>query len=549
MNTKLKLLSFFLVVVLVFTGATVFSACNDSGYDADNFIEDVNSEKIVKEKITLRIFVPRSQQHLQDWNKMRLFKELEAETNIAVEFLYGDTSSYANQKSSAWTSRNKPDAFFLWNTVMEQTTEASLGTIRPLDELIELYAPNYKALMEADPQIEKEARLLDGKMYSTVTINTVPRDWTFKQYINVKWIYQALVNEQLSLSDLGLTTLPDYDDEEERKLLLPSDTEQFYKVLKAFKAMGKTPLSSIGYSSTLRRFLTSAFGYVTSGITLDENDRVIFVQNTENYREYLKYANKLFSEGLLDNTIFANQSESAFYDKADNLGCFDASSAYSIVGAARDDDYMALPPLTSPVNSQKVWTDFDNKYDATTLMIPTSTPYYREVMRWIDRLYSEKYRKMQAFGKEGEDWQWDNEEKTSFTFNVPDGQSIEQFRGTITPGVGLGQVTYWDGDFVLKENNPVTQKINKETKTYLPYLKVAFPKVKFTSKESESLALLTTGLNTTTSDFEKLAVTGDKSGDVTSDDVWNSFQSSLNKSRLSEYIEIYKAAYERYKAA
>lgn len=531
-----------LAATLVFT----LSACNKTKYDPDNFIDDVSSEKIVKEKVTLNFFVPRSQQHLQDWNQMRLFKELEEETNIHINFMYGDVSSYENQKSSAWTSRNKPDAFFLWNKVTDQITESSLGTIRPIDDLIDEYAPNYKALMDSDAEIAKAATLLDGKMYSTVTINTVPRDWMFKQYINVNWIYQAIVNEYLSLGDLGLDSLPNMSDEAQRRLLLPTDTEQFYKVLKAFKQMGKTPLSSIGFSSNLRSFLMSAFGFVTTGMALDKDGDPIFVQNTENYREYLKYVNRLYSEGLLDNSIFSNSSESAFFAKADTLGCFDSSSAYTVVGAERDSEYTALAPLTSPVNSERVWLDYGNKYDATTLMIPISTPYYREIIRWIDRLYSPKYVKMQAFGKEGVDWQWDDEEQTTFTFNVPSGQAIEQFRGTLTPSVGLGQITYWDGDFVLKENNPVTQKINNEALVYIDFLKEAFPKVKFTSSESERLALLTTGLNTTSTDFEKLVVTGDKNSNVYDDAVWSRYQSNLARSGLAEYISIYSAAYARY---
>lgn len=544
--TKKKIVVCLLALALISMQLFALSACQKVEYDPNNFIDDVSSEKIVKEKITLNFFVPRSQQHLQDWNQMRLFQELEEETNVHINFIYGDVSSYENQKSSAWTSRNKPDAFFLWNKVTDQITESSLGTIRPIGDLIDQYAPNYKALMDANSEIAKAATLLDGKMYSTVTINTVPRDWTFKQYININWIYQALVNEYLSLDDLGLDSLPDMNDESQKRLLLPTDTEQFYKVLKAFKQMGKTPLSSIGFSSNLRSFLMSAFGFVTTGMSLDENGNPIFVQNTENYREYLKYVNRLYSEGLLDNSIFSNSSESAFFAKADTLGCFDSSSAYIVVGADRDNEYTALAPLTSPVNSTRMWLDYDNKFDATTLMIPNSTPYYREIIRWIDRLYSPKYIEMQAFGKEGVDWQWDDENETSFTFNVPSGQSIEQFRGTLTPSVGLGQIAYWDGYFVLKENNPVTQKINKEALVYIDYLKVAFPKVKFTSSESERLALLTTGLNTTSTDFEKLVVTGDRNNNIYDDSVWSRYQSNLSKSGLAEYISIYSVAYGRY---
>src|SRR5574344_673933 len=122
MKKKLKLSCVILLISIAFCQSLFQSGFNSTKYYPDNFISDTSSEKIVKEKITINLFVPRSQQHLQDWNQMRLFQELEKETNIAVNFMYGDVQSYETQRSNAWTSRNKPDAFFLWNKISEQIT-------------------------------------------------------------------------------------------------------------------------------------------------------------------------------------------------------------------------------------------------------------------------------------------------------------------------------------------------------------------------------------------------------------------------------------------
>ena len=97
--TKKKIVVCLLALALISMQLFALSACQKVEYDPNNFIDDVSSEKIVKEKITLNFFVPRSQQHLQDWNQMRLFQELEEETNVHINFIYGDVSSYENQKS------------------------------------------------------------------------------------------------------------------------------------------------------------------------------------------------------------------------------------------------------------------------------------------------------------------------------------------------------------------------------------------------------------------------------------------------------------------
>ena len=59
----------------------------------------------------------------------------------------------------------------------------------------------------------------------------------------------------------------------------------------------------------------------------------------------------------------------------------------------------------------------------------------------------------------------------------PDGMDIEEYRGTITPNVGLGTIPYWNGDFVLKDSTPQVKNINQavEEAGYMDYLKVPYP--------------------------------------------------------------------------
>lgn len=162
-----------------------FAACGGDGrgdYDPDNFIADTSNPQIVKEKVTIKMFVPRHALH-SAYKDMRLFKEMEEITNIHVEFVEANTESYQELRSTSWEDESI-DAFLFWNTLEEQTTYASHGMIQPIGDLIEEYAPNYKKLMDANPEIEKRTTLGDGKIYSFASINTVPRDLTFKQFIN-----------------------------------------------------------------------------------------------------------------------------------------------------------------------------------------------------------------------------------------------------------------------------------------------------------------------------------------------------------------------------
>ena len=520
-----------LALSLVLAGS-VFAACGESGgrgaYDPDNFIEDTSNPQIVKEKITLKMFVPKHSLH-SDYEDMRLLKEMEEITNIHVDFVEANTESYNELRSTSWEDESI-DAFLFWNTLEEQTTYASLGMIQPIGDLIDQYAPNYKKLMDANPEIEKRTTLGDGKIYSFASLNTVPRDLTFKQYINQAWL-------------------------DELNLEMPKTIDEFYNVLVAFKnddpngngLHDEIPLSSVGLNQT-RNFLMSAFGYVSTGIEVGDDGKVVFVPTTENYWEYLQFANRLYNEGLLDKDVFSMSADKDLAQKGSQniIGCFDGGAAYLIVGNDLDPDYTGVPALTSSINDKQMWLGFGNEISPDTIVIKSTSPYQREIVRWMDFFYTELGVQLESFGKEGVDWTWDNEEKTSWTFHVPEGMDIEEYRGTITPNVGLGTIPYWSGDFVLKDSTRQTQNINKavEDAGYMDYLKVPYPSVTFTSEESIELSTLQIDLNNLVESKEASLIA---KKDLTRAD-FDAFVAELKNARVERYVQIYQTAYDRYMA-
>ena len=528
MKKLTKLVCFLLSVVFA---CTLLAACGDGvrkEYDPDNFIADTSNPQIVKEKVTIKMFVPRHSLH-SDYEDMRLFKEMEEITNIHVDFVEANTESYNELRAANWEDESI-DAFLFWNTLEEQTTYASLGMIQPIGDLIDQYAPNYKKLMDENPEIEKRTTLGDGKIYSFASLNTVPRDLTFKQFINQEWL------DALNLE-------------------MPTTIDEFYDVLVAFKTQDpngngfadEIPLSSVGLYQT-RNFLMSAFGYVSTGIEVGDDGKVVFVPTTENYWEYLQFANRLYQEELLDNDVFSMSEDRELAQKGSQniVGCFDGGAAYLIVGNTLDPDYTGVPALTSDINDTQMWLSFDNAISPETIVIRNSSPYAREIVRWMDFFYTELGTQLESFGKEGEDWSWDDEEHTSWTFHVPEGMDIEEYRGTITPNVGLGTIPYWDGDFVLKDSTPQVRNINDavDEAGYMDYLKVPFPDVMFTSEESLELSTLQIDINNLVESQEARLIAKD---DLTRAD-FDAFVSSLKSARVERYVEIYQNAYNRYVA-
>jgi len=492
-------------------------------FNIDNF--NPTGDKIVNEKITLRFFAPLHPLHdSEGYNSMKLFEKMEEITNIHIEWVYGPTATYAEKRALALQDYENIDAFFLWNTLEDQVELANLGVIRPIDDLLEEYSPNYYSILEENPEYRTISTLDDGHIYSTVVINDVPRDQTFKQYINTEW-----------LDNLGLE--------------MPETIEEYYDVLKAFKEddpnqngiPDEIPLSSAKLYQT-RNFIMSAFGYVSTGVEVT-NNIVEYVPSTDNYREYLRFTNKLYSEGLLDNSTYT-MSNSDLAAKGYLVGSFDSAAAYLVSGAENDSDYQAMSPLTSNLNAERMWLGF-NSTTPTGLMIIEESQHYREILRWIDFLYSDQGITLQAFGEEGVDYSWEDEQKASFQFNVPSNMNVEVFRGTLTPSVGLGSIAYWSKDFVLKDDNELTQSINENVDSagYLDYLKVPYPQVIFTEEEADNLTIILTDLSVYMQIFEEKMVTGKTDLDDTS---WQEHLDNLNQLGYLDLIEIYQAAYDRY---
>src|SRR5690554_3248837 len=200
---------FKLMLAIISLFILVSCKTNNNLYDEDNFLE--TGENIVKEKITLKFFAPLHPLHHPDgYNAMRLFQKMEEITNIHIEWDYGPTQTYAEKKAIAIKNIKEYDGYFLWNTLKDQINLAQYDAIRPIDDLIDKYMPNYKEILENNPELIKLAKLPNGKMYSPVAINDTPRDQTFKQFINQKW-----------LDNLNLE--------------MPETINEYYDVLKAFK--------------------------------------------------------------------------------------------------------------------------------------------------------------------------------------------------------------------------------------------------------------------------------------------------------------------------
>ena len=561
---------------LLFAQVFVFGGCkkkNGDLYDADNFITAEQSQalygnpyRIVKERITLKIFVPKGQMN-PAYSSMKMFRKLSEITNLDFEFTEADTAAYSTLRNAVWGGE-LPDLFLFGNTKSEQVLFSSDGSLVPFNDpdleaggikvgnLIENYMPNYKRLLDSNFGLETQATakqiatLSDGKMYCTVSANDVPRDLTYKMWINEQWIKN--INETPALqhrliSEFGVESLP-----------LPDDIktiEQYLLVLRAFKKLdanknGKAddevPVSALEMEY-LRNFILESYGASTNSVEIsNDGSAFVYTPATEAYKKYLETAALMYGEGLLDSSTFTYKTAAQMAGKGyeGKLGSFVAAAAYLVVGNDKDAEYTVFGPLTSEYyTGRPIHHGFSN-FTASATEIPTGTPYVRELARLIDIMYSEIGVQLIAYGEEGVDWTWDDDEHTSWTFHVPSGwkNTQEEYRATITPNVGTGASIYWCYDFVGKMNDEIIRKLNRQSERYMPYLKVSVPEdMIFTPDEYDRAELMAATLYTFIRSEEYEFVTGKK----TTESDWDTYVSKLEGYRYKEYLKIFNDALAR----
>lgn len=568
-NKNLTIMGLLTIVTLSLVG------CGKAGneYDQDNFLpngtED-NPYRIVKEPVTINIFAPHSSGN-PAYADLTMFKHLSEVTGLNFSFNTPDTSAYVNQRAAIWEVGSRvPDLFLFNNAVSEQVQfmENKYNAYVPFNDdnysyrvsghtinvgnLIKNYMPNYKEGLENNFGIDlaKEdavaiATLSDGKMYSALSVKDVPRDLTYKMFINQQWID--------NLNNFYGLGLPNAD---EIKTI-----EQYLSVLRAFKQYDandngdpndEIPLSSKALEF-LRNFILASYGYVSQGAEITEDGSAfVYVPYQEAYRKYLQTLNTLWKEEILHNSTFSitTDNQLATYGNKNRLGSFVSAAAYLTVGYANEKDYVTFGPLTSSYYTGTPLHLGFGSFIPDGAVITQSSIYPREVARLLDIMYSDLGAQLISYGVEGQDWTWDDDSKTSWTFNVPSSWSgnQEQYRATITPNVGSASALYWSNSFVGKMNDEIITSLNRMSEIYVPYLKNPEPyEIKMNSKEYAEITRIKAALDPQLKYLEASYVRGDDGADPFNEASWESFKSKLSGYGADILINNYNNALLRYK--
>ncbi|MHC5227769.1 type 2 periplasmic-binding domain-containing protein [Enterococcus sp. LJL99] len=522
-------------------------ACNNKEQEQNKAsieLGKVGEFPITKEKVTMTMMGPRTGE--TEWKDMEFFKDYAEKTNIDFKFTTPPLDDFGTKLNLAFASGDLPDVLF--GTDSKTLTPAmemdygSQGILIPLEEMIDENMPNFKKLMDEDPNIRKSITTPDGHIYSLPMIS---RDATAIWPRGPVW-YRGEWLDQLNVTEL------------------PTTTDEFYDLLVRFRdedpnGNGKKdeiPLTDVKMDST-RPWIMGAFGMKERGIQ-EIDGKVEYTPVTDNYREYLTYMNKLYSEKLLDQEVYSQSDEQKKAKGQNNqIGLFPDWFSFFTTGK-NEIEAMNDPmwqPLTSDISKTAV-VPASPRMMRQTFAITNKANSPEALLRWVDYFYGEEGAFYLSKGPEGAFWKWDTNDKGEKVRVFGDdvkADDPEKTREKVTPNFGLTVPTVnyaTTPEYTILEAANVEPDtrfndfIAKETETKLAAAaEVPFPLLYLTKEETEKTRDIGTDMTTYVEQMEAKFITG-----VEPLSNWDKYVKTLEGMGVKEYVKVYQGAYDRWAA-
>lgn len=311
-------------------------------------------------------------------NEFVMYPILEKQTNVVVDLQYYPNENAKERMNLDLNSGEYADVIAGWllgdTDVMKYGAD---GTFIALEDIYEKYCPRIMEILDL-PGVREQMTWPDGHIY---TIPYVCGDTTvnYSPWINSEWL------ERLDLD-------------------MPTTTDEFEQVLLAFKnedangngdATDEIPFSTDPNNKHLEA-MAGYFGMPMDkeGFSVnDETGEAVWAATSTEYREFLKWFNKLYDEGLLDPELFTQ--DSAMWEGKGNQDKYGVSIAYGsgeFSGWAEKTKgpHDALPVLNADNGGKWLRATSGFSVYRTQAVITDNAEHPEIIARWFDNAFSEE---------------------------------------------------------------------------------------------------------------------------------------------------------------
>ncbi len=510
-----------------------------------------------REVINLTMMVASKSDH-GDWNEYWCLDLIEKECGIRFNVTQVSEEGLAEKKNIAFATESLPDVFLNDLTDTELANYGAQGYLLPLEEYITPERmPNFYAVMEREfPSLLSSMTFPDGHIYSFRGVNGSVREYALSRYfINVAWA------EKLGVK-------------------VPETLDEFYNYLVAVRdgdpngngdTTDEIPLSGrYGLTSYTDHFIPIlvAFGFLERRVQANADGTVMYVPVQENYKEFLKFMHKLWSEGLIDPTYFTQTKDQ--YNAKEASGLIASFTNHAQWMNNSDPEfylqYESVDPYTSEFNAEKIWPAKDAIFYGGLVLtsnLEGNQEAIDRLMEFADWCYSEAGTAQLWYG-----YPYGTNEEYPDTgyYYVPVSldDPLYLVRKQVFPADQYTNNTKFHNAKILPGNNyfpyattswryaapspsGTSYNLTWNIEGHMaPYYKIGFPAtLKYTPEEADEMTLLETDLDAYIATMESKMIIGDLDIDAT----WDEFVNGCKSRNLDRYMEIVQGAYNRYVSA
>jgi len=474
-------------------------------------------------------------------NAIPVYDVLAEMTGVNVDWVNVSTADVDTQLNLLIASQRLPDIiYYRWQTKYSGGLAKALddNVAIPLNDLIDEYAPNFKALLEANPDLKKQLSLDDGTIVMFPSARTDPRVriW-FGPQIRQDW-----------LDNLGLN--------------MPETMEDWYNVLTAFKEQDangngdpndEIPFAAAGASNLSSYVLSFAGAY---GLVRDtfcvKDGTVVYSPADPAYKEFLTEMAKWYAEGLIDPDFAAMDGASVkSLITTDVAGAYFGSLAGNLGGynvALKE-----VVPTGQIVGAPYVKSTDGTSYQQEGEHGKALTPYGAIIttacsdpvaaVKWLDAHYSEEGSLLMTFGIEGVSYTMEDGKPvlTDEILKNPDG---------LTYDIALAKYALKPNTLeAMDDTYAIYSQYNLQTETQTQAnalwaaadTGILLPSVSLTVDESSEYSEIMNEITTYVSESVVKFIMGQ-----TSIDEYDNFVKNMYNMGLQRAIDIEQAAYDRF---
>lgn len=495
----------------------MLTSCKPDNSNVSNYSE---SEK----KLTYYFSTPGTAIQLSgSYNNTLFAKHLNEKTGIEIDYINHIGNPFEHLKL-LMSIDELPDILEVnWNQYVGGPEKAiDDGLIIELTEVINQYAPNLKAYLNKNSQVDKNIRSDSVKYYS----------FPFIREDEILHTYQGPIVRKDWLDKCGLS--------------LPVTIDDWTFMLREFKEkMGAVaPLTLDRNSNAANITFAGAFG-VINGFYL-EDDTIKYGPYEDEFYNYIKLFRDWYAEGLLDSfyiNSFATNIEINIISGKSGATVFSAGIGLGKwIDMVNDDSGFNLEGTLYPVISHGQTPKF-SQYDTTVsaAAISTSCKDVELAATFLDYGYSEEGKLVYNFGIEGESYIMVNGKPryTDLIINNPSYPittiMANYIRGNLW-GPFIQMKDYIMQYYTLPQQRSAVERWNKtDMKNHI------LPQIIFVDSEAKEITKIAVEIEKYSTEWFNKFVLG-----IEPLENFSMFQKGLADRDIDRLLQIYQKAYHRY---